>query len=149
VIQRCQVHKRRNIEAYLPDKHHDELRERLNAAYHETNATQARALLTATVKWLRQISPAAAASLEEGLDETLTVVHLGVSGVSNRCGRAAIKNRWPCPVDAAQLLRCRMAILAVHRVSEGGELRTISAQMLTQPAIAKSPDVAALHMRCI
>jgi len=77
-IQRCQVHKRRNVEAHLPDKHHDELRERLNAAYHETNATQARTLLAATVKWLRRITPAAAASLEEGLEETLTVVRLGV-----------------------------------------------------------------------
>ena len=78
VIQRCQAHKRRNVEAHLPDKHHDELRERLNAAYHETNATQARTLLMATVKWLRRISPAAAGSLEEGLEETLTVVRLGV-----------------------------------------------------------------------
>lgn len=78
VIQRCQIHKRRNIEAHLPDKHHEELRQRLNAAYHETNATQARTLLAATVKWLRKISPAASASLEEGLEETLTVVRLGV-----------------------------------------------------------------------
>lgn len=78
VIQRCQVHKRRNVEAHLPEKHHDELRQRLNAAYHETNATQALALLRATVAWLRRISPAAAASLEEGLEETLTVVRLGV-----------------------------------------------------------------------
>lgn len=78
VIQRCQVHKRRNVEAHLPEKHHDQLRERLNAAYHETNATQARTLLAATVKWLRRISPAAAGSLEEGLEETLTVVRLGV-----------------------------------------------------------------------
>ena len=78
VIQRCQVHKRRNVEAHLPDKHHDELRQRLNAAYHETNQAQALALLRATAQWLRRISPAAAASLEEGLEETLTVVRLGV-----------------------------------------------------------------------
>jgi len=78
VIQRCQVHKRRNVEAHLPDKHHEELRQRLNAAYHETNATQALALLRATVTWLRRISPVAATSLEEGLEETLTVVRLGV-----------------------------------------------------------------------
>lgn len=78
VIQRCQIHKRRNVEAHLPEKHHEELRERLNAAYHETNATQARTLLGATVKWLRRISPAAAASLEEGLEETLTIVRLGL-----------------------------------------------------------------------
>ena len=38
----------------------------------------AQALLQATVKWLRKISPAAAASLEEGLEETLAVVRLGV-----------------------------------------------------------------------
>jgi putative transposase len=78
VVQRCQVHKRRNVAAHLPEKHHDELYARLHAAYQEKNATQARALLIATVKWLRTISPAAAASLEEGLDETLTVVRLGV-----------------------------------------------------------------------
>jgi putative transposase len=78
VIQRCQVHKRRNVEAHLPEKHHDELHERLNAAYHETNATQALTLLRATVRWLRTSSPAAAASLEEGLEESLTVVRLGV-----------------------------------------------------------------------
>ena len=78
VVERCQGHKRRNIEAHLPDKHHDELRQRLNTAYHEKSVTQARTLLGATVKWLRQISPAAAASLEEGLEETLTVVRLGV-----------------------------------------------------------------------
>jgi transposase-like protein len=78
VIQRCQVHKLRNVKDHLVDEHHEELRQRLNAAYHETNATQALALLRATVTWLRRISPAAAASLEEGLEETLTVVRLGV-----------------------------------------------------------------------
>ncbi|MCC7085186.1 MAG: transposase, partial [Pirellulales bacterium] len=78
VIQRCQVHTRRNVEANLPQRHHEELRTRLNAAYHETSLTHARTLLAATVKWLRRISPAAAASLEEGLEETLTVVRLGV-----------------------------------------------------------------------
>jgi transposase-like protein len=78
VIQRCQVHKRRNVAAHLPEKHHEELGRRLNAAYHETSANQALTLLRAAVKWLRRMSPAAAASLEEGLEETLTVVRLGV-----------------------------------------------------------------------
>jgi transposase-like protein len=78
VIQRCQVHKRRNVEAHLPERHHEELRQRLNAAYHETNETQARTLLKGTIAWLRKINPAAAASLEEGWKETLTVVRLGV-----------------------------------------------------------------------
>jgi putative transposase len=78
VIQRCQAHKRRNVEAHLPQRHHEELRQRLNAAYHETNETQARTLLKGTMTWLRKINPAAAASLEEGWEETLTVVRLRV-----------------------------------------------------------------------
>lgn len=78
VIQRCQVHKRRNVEAHLPDIRHEELGRRLSAASHEKNATQALTLLRSTVQWLRRISPAAAASLEEGLEETITVVRLGV-----------------------------------------------------------------------
>jgi transposase-like protein len=78
VIQRCQVHKLRNVKAHLAEEHHEELTRRLSAAYHETNATQALTQLRAAVKWLRRISPAAAASLEEGLEETLSVVRLGV-----------------------------------------------------------------------
>jgi transposase-like protein len=78
VVQRCQAHKRRNVEAHLPESHHEELRKRLNAAYHEASETQARTLLKGTIAWLRKISPAAAASLEEGWEETLTVVRLRV-----------------------------------------------------------------------
>ncbi len=78
VVQRCQAHKRRNVEAHLPEQHHEELRKRLNAAYHEASETHARALLKGTIAWLRKISPAAMASLEEGWEETLTVVRLRV-----------------------------------------------------------------------
>ena len=78
VVQRCQAHKRRNVEAHLPDKHHDELRRQLNGAWHETDHDQALQSLRTTVGWLRRLSPDAAASLEEGLEETLTVVRLGV-----------------------------------------------------------------------
>lgn len=74
-----QVHKLRNVQAHLAEERHEELRKRLNAAYHETNETQARTLLKSTIAWLRKFSPAAAASLEEGWEETLTVVRLGVA----------------------------------------------------------------------
>jgi len=78
VTQRCQAHKRRNIEAHLPKKHHDELRRQLNVAYHETSYERALKGLRTTAHWLRRLNPDAAASLEEGLEETLTVVRLGV-----------------------------------------------------------------------
>lgn len=78
VVQRCQVHKRRNVEAHLAEKHHDELRRQLNLAYHETDDDRARKSLGTTVQWLRRLNPDAAASLEEGLEETLTVVRLNI-----------------------------------------------------------------------
>lgn len=78
VVQRCQAHKKRNVEAHLPDKHHDELRRQLNLAYHHADHRQALKALNTTVAWLRRLNPDAAASLQEGLEETLTVVRLGV-----------------------------------------------------------------------
>jgi putative transposase len=78
VVQRCQAHKKRNVEAHLPEKHHDELQRQMNAAYHETDPKEALKLLRTTVQWLKRLSPDAAASLQEGLEETLTVVRLNV-----------------------------------------------------------------------
>jgi transposase-like protein len=79
LIQRCQIHKMRNIKAHLPDKHWPELVRQLSAAYHEESFERARSSLETTAKWLARISPDAAASLWEGLEETLTVVRLGLS----------------------------------------------------------------------
>jgi len=84
VIQRCQVHKRRNIKAHLSEKHHAELDRRLSTAYQETGYEVAQRSLEGTVQWLARISPDAAASLREGLEETLTVVRLGVAGALRR-----------------------------------------------------------------
>ena len=84
VIQRCQVHKRRNVKAHVPEKHHAELERRLSEAYHETDYATAKASLEGTARWLDRLNPDAASSLREGLEETLTVVKLGVPGVLRR-----------------------------------------------------------------
>ncbi len=84
VIQRCQLHKKRNVKAHVPEKHHAELDRRLSEAYRETSYETARASLEATVRWLDRINPDAASSLREGLEETLTVVRLGVPGPLRR-----------------------------------------------------------------
>lgn len=78
VIQRCQVHKKRNVQAHLPAEHWPELARRLHEAYTATDYAAALAQLRGTAKWLARINLAAAASLREGLEETLTVVKLGV-----------------------------------------------------------------------
>lgn len=78
VMQRCQVHKRRNVKAHLARQHHAELDRRLSEAYAQASYGQARQLLKDTLGWLRRLNPDAAASLEEGLDDTLTVIRLGL-----------------------------------------------------------------------
>jgi putative transposase len=84
VLQRCQVHKRRNVKAHVAEKHWPELERRLSEAYHETSYGTAKASLEATARWLDRLNPDAASSLREGLEETLTVVRLGVSGALRR-----------------------------------------------------------------
>jgi putative transposase len=84
VIQRCQVHKKRNVKAHVPEKHLPELDQRLGAAYQESDYEAAKQSLEGTAKWLSRINPDAAASLREGLEETLTVVRLGVSAALRR-----------------------------------------------------------------
>lgn len=78
VVQRCQVHKKRNVQAHLAAKHWPELSRQLHAAYHEDDYDRALKVLRTTARWLDRINPDAAASLREGLEETLTVVRLGV-----------------------------------------------------------------------
>ena len=79
LIQRCQVHKKRNVKAHLPESLHEELNQRLNVAYYGDDDTTAKKQLNLTVKWLEGINPSAAASLREGLDETLTDIRLGLT----------------------------------------------------------------------
>src|SRR5204862_5510149 len=68
----------------VPEKHHAEVGRRLGEACHETGYATAKASLEATARWLERINPDAAASLREGLEETLTVVRLGVPGALRR-----------------------------------------------------------------
>ena len=84
VIQRCQVHKRRNIKAHLSEKHHAELDRQLAAAYQGEEYDEAKASLETTARWLSRLNPDAAASLREGLEETRTVIRLGLTGPLRR-----------------------------------------------------------------
>jgi transposase-like protein len=78
LIQRCQIHKQRNIKEHLAKGYWPELSRRLGEAYGETDYDRALALLKKAAVWLDGINPDAAASLREGMEETLTVVRLGV-----------------------------------------------------------------------
>lgn len=79
VIQRCQLHKIRNVGDKLPDHLAATVAKRMRAAYHAGSALTAEAQLEALAKELDRTHPGAAASLREGLAETLTVLRLNVS----------------------------------------------------------------------
>jgi len=76
LIQRCQVHKMRNVRAYLGEELWSEVQSQMRTAYAEKDAARARKRLLTTAKWLDRVAPAAARSLREGLDQTLTVASL-------------------------------------------------------------------------
>jgi putative transposase len=78
VIQRCQLHKVRNVRDRLPQRLRPGVERRMRAAYHADSALAAEAQLTALARELDKTHPSAAASLREGMDETLTVLRLGV-----------------------------------------------------------------------
>jgi transposase-like protein len=79
VIQRCQLHKLRNVTDRLPDAVASTVAKRMRAAYRNPDPLVAQADLEALVRELGRSHPGAAGSLREGLAETLTIGRLGVS----------------------------------------------------------------------
>lgn len=78
LIQRCRVHKKRNIQKYLPKKYHGMLSMKLRMAWGMTEYDKAYQELGKVHDWLASINQAAADSLEEGMEETLTINRLGL-----------------------------------------------------------------------
>jgi putative transposase len=78
VVQRCQLHKIRNIEGHLPKDLGSTVAKKMRAAYHGDNALTAEATLEGLARDLERSHPGAAGSLREGLRETLTIVRLAV-----------------------------------------------------------------------
>lgn len=78
LIQRCRVHKLRNVLEHLPLEKRQQAVWRLRGAWAKATPEAALKELKACVKWLETISPSAARSLEEGLEETLTITRLGL-----------------------------------------------------------------------
>lgn len=78
VIQRCQLHKIRNVRDKLPEKLRPLVERRMRDAYHTETVLAAEAKLVALAAELDKKHPGAAASLREGMAETLTILHLDV-----------------------------------------------------------------------
>ena len=79
IVQRCQLHKRRNVLDHLPQHTHSFVAKKMDRAYKMRDFGAAKRSLADLAKTLDAQHPGAASSLREGLEETLTAVRLGLS----------------------------------------------------------------------
>ena len=77
-VQRCQWHKRENVLSYSPKSKHPEWRRKLQAAYAHAAYADAQHALQRLVRELATLNESAARSVEEGLEETLTLHRLAL-----------------------------------------------------------------------
>lgn len=78
LVQRCQLHKRRNVLAHLPKKMHPSVSKTICDAYRSGSKVTAKKRLLQLAAALQDDYPDASASLKEGLDETLTLKDMGL-----------------------------------------------------------------------
>jgi transposase-like protein len=122
VIQRCQLHKIRNVESKLPDALASTVAKKMRAAYHDPDPLTAEATLEALARQLDKAHPGAAGSLREGLSETLTISRLGVPPTLARTLRStnAIESMIEiCRDHAANVKRWRDGTMALRWCAAG------------------------------
>jgi putative transposase len=122
VIQRCQLHKLRNVTDRLPDAVASTVAKRMRAAYHHADPLVAQAELEALARELDRAHPGAAASLREGLAETLTIGRLGVPPTLARTLRStnSIESMISiCRDHAANVKRWRDGQMVLRWVAAG------------------------------
>lgn len=88
LVQRCQEHKRRNVLEHLPTEMHASVKRALRDAWSADDAELAKRQLHRLATSLQAHHPGAAASLREGLEETLTAQGLGITGALYRTLRS-------------------------------------------------------------
>jgi transposase-like protein len=122
VIQRCQLHKLRNVTDRLPDALGATVAKKMRAAYHIADPLLAEAELEGLARSLDRSHPGAAASLREGLAETLTITRLGVPPTLARTLRSTntIESMIEiCRDHAANVKRWRDGQMALRWVAAG------------------------------
>ncbi|HST97666.1 MAG TPA: IS256 family transposase [Geodermatophilus sp.] len=151
VIQRCQLHKIRNVADRLPERLRGPVGTKMRAAYHADSALEAEAALTALARELDKTHPGAAASLREGLAETLTVLRLGVPPTLARTLRStnAIESMISiCRAHSANVKRWRDGQMALRwcaagMVEAGKQFRRVNGHLhLPQLRAALDAEIA-------
>ena len=133
-VQRCQVHKTRNILDYLPDGQRPWAHAILRRAYAHSDPAKARRLLEDLARRLDDEFPSAAESVREGLDETLTVLRLSLS---ERLRRSLATTN---PIESL-MSRTRHVHRNVKRWRSGKMMiRWMTAAVFSVPRNAESPN---------
>jgi putative transposase len=83
-VQRCVIHKERNVLDHLPERDRDAIQRRLRQAWQDTDHNLALEQLNTLAVELDKAHPGAANSLREGMEETLTITRLGITGKLKR-----------------------------------------------------------------
>jgi transposase-like protein len=91
-VQRCLWHKERNVLGHLPERDRPPVKARMRRAWRETDYPRALEQLTRLADELDRTHPGAAGSLREGMEETLTVIKLGIKGKLRR----TLESTNPC-----------------------------------------------------
>jgi putative transposase len=81
LVQRCTIHKDRNLQAHLPKRHRAEAHRRFGLALEQNDYTEAEKLLRELERWLRTLNESAADSLLEAFDDLVTLHRLKVSAL--------------------------------------------------------------------
>ena len=84
LIQRCPLHKRRNVTSHLAEKYRESVDRKIANAYAMSNYADAKKALEKLHRELMELNPSAAGSLEEGREETLTVNRLRLDDLLRR-----------------------------------------------------------------
>jgi transposase-like protein len=91
-VQRCVRHKERNVIDHLPERERPTVKQRLRRAWALEDHARALEQLKSLASELERTHPGAAGSLREGIEETLTLTRLGVSGNLKR----TLESTNPC-----------------------------------------------------
>jgi putative transposase len=134
---RCQLHKVRNVTDRLPQRLRGPVESRMRRAYHADSELDAHAQLGALARELDTTHPGAAASLREGMHDTLTVLRLGVPPTLARTLRStnAIESMISiCREHAKNVKRWRNGQMAmrwgaVGMVEASGQFRRVNGHL--------------------
>ncbi len=90
--QRCVIHKDRNIQKHVPKKYRAEAHRRFMTAIEQNSYEDARGMLEDMKRWLGGINESAADSLQEAIEEILTVHRLKITGLLRTNGEKGVSH---------------------------------------------------------